>query len=504
MSLGELFDAQRLENPMAKAVADLTFHLTYRELGDRVDHVAAGLGRLGVGTNDRAALILPDQIEAVILFWALQKVGAIVIPINPQWAPGQITYCLQDAQPTVLITQGGVIGRDPAGGRPYTAHITLRDSPGTVSYGDLQHSRIDNARYTALRQESDVAVILYTSGTSGHPKGVPRSHQTVVSAARDHVVNHGYQGGERVLGAMPLAHTMGLHLMVASVLCHGCYVACRDADPEAVFELIAKEQITALYALPSLYYTLMGSWRHDPEDVASVTKLGYAGIPMSDEVLHSCLEYFHPQKFINHYGSTEVFTHSIYDVRGGKPACVGRASPRHPVKIAANGETFQEAAVEEIGEIMVAPNASAAFAGYWHQPALTADAVRGGWYHSGDLGYRDGDGDIFLVGRKDDLIISAGEHIVPQSIEAILLSHPHVAEVVVTGEPDARWGQRVVAYVVPTITTLSAYDLDCFCKDQPGLSSTVRPRQYVFVRHIPKSTTGKVLRRVLGNMEGHV
>ena len=215
-----------------------------------------------------------------------------------------------------------------------------------------------------------------------------------------------------------------------------------------------------------------------------------------------CETAFKPEVLVNHYGSTEVYTFSICEHIREKPGCAGRAAMNGTLRVVkaererrvAPGETVAQG---EVGEIIVGADSDEAFAGYLNRPDASAEALRDGWYFTGDLGYLDPDGDLWVVGRVDDMIISGGENIHPTEVEEVLVRHPQVREAAVAGLPDDKWGQVVAAFVVPATEDLSGEDLDRHCRESASLAGFKRPRRYVFVRAIPKSQSGKVLRRKL-------
>jgi 2-furoate---CoA ligase len=296
---------------------------------------------------------------------------------------------------------------------------------------------------------------------------------------------------------MPLYHTMGVRSLLAMALVDGCFVCLARFDAGAALELIERERITNLYLVPTLYHDLLAHPAFARRRVASVRKLGFAGAPMHDALLLRLQKAFAPDLFVNHYGSSEVYTFSIEQQAHAKPGSAGRAGLNariRVVKLDARGSDDLACANEE-GQIIADLHGDEAFEGYWKRPDADAKALRDGWYYSGDTGYLDADGDLFVTGRVDDMIISGGENISPTDIESVLSLHPAVDEVAVAGLRDERWGQRVVAFVKRK-APVDVHALDAHCKSS-ALPDFKRPREYVFVREIPKSPVGKILRRKL-------
>ncbi len=226
-------------------------------------------------------------------------------------------------------------------------------------------------------------------------------------------------------------------------------------------------------------------------------KLGFAGASMTDGLLKALKAAFKPDLFVNHYGSSEIYTFTIDQNAPAKPGSAGRAGINQMVRVVRLGASSPEetAAAGEEGEIIALMAGDESFEGYWRRPDADAKALRDGWYFTGDTGYVDADGDLFVTGRVDDMIISGGENISPVEIESCLSLHPAVSEVAVVGLADERWGKVVSAFVKRRIV-VAPEELDQFCR-QSGLANFKRPRRYVFVEAIPKSPVGKLLRRRL-------
>jgi len=264
--------------------------------------------------------------------------------------------------------------------------------------------------------------------------------------------------------------------------------------------------VTCLYLVPTLYHDLLtqrqkrGGGEGPGADIASVTKLGFAGAPMHDALLQRLSRAFRPELFVNHYGSSEVYTVSIDQDATKKPGSAGRAGLNTRLRIVrldAQGAADRVAPNEE-GQIIADLRGDEAFEGYWKRPDANAKSLRAGWYYTGDIGYFDEEGDLYVTGRVDDMIISGGENISPVDIESVISLCPGVGEVAVAGLSDERWGQRVVAFVTRSGAEdgLDAQTLDAHCRSS-DLPNFKRPREYVFVAEIPKSPVGKVLRRKL-------
>ena len=506
MTLGDLLARAALRRPDAEAVVDGRRRLTYAELDARAAAGARGFARLGVAPGDRVLLVLRNRLEHVVAYSALQKLGGVAVPVNFRLAAYELRYVLEDSGARVALFEES------------TADAVLEAASGTrttlVSVGDRAGDRAPGAALfhellaadgatvpTEPPGEQDLSLILYTSGTTGRPKGVPRTHANHDAGALAHVIQCGYTWGERTLGVMPLYHTMGIHTLTSMAVVNGCFVCQPDWSSTGALRLIADQRLTALYLIPTLFWELT----HAPElarsDVSSVRKLGYAGAPMLAPLAEACAKTFSPDVFVNHYGSTEVYTFSICpDVRA-KPGCAGRPGIHSALRVVvASAERRvgpdEQAPAGVKGEIIASLDSDEAFAGYWKRPDADAKALREGWYFTGDMGWIDADGDLWVAGRVDDMIISGGENIHPVEVEDVLARHAGVKDVAVIGEPDEKWGERVVAFVAPACA-LTAEALDQHCRASEDLANFKRPRRFVFVAAIPKTASGKILRRLL-------
>jgi 2-furoate---CoA ligase len=326
---------------------------------------------------------------------------------------------------------------------------------------------------------------------------VPRRQRAERAAALAHVAQNLYRHGERTLGVMPLYHTMGVRSLIAMSLIGGAFVCLPRFDVAAALDLIARERVTNLYLVPTLYHDIVHHERFADSDVSSVRKLGFAGASMTDGLLKTLAATFKPDLFVNHYGSSEIYTFTIDQNAPAKPGSAGRAGINQLVRVVKLGAASPSdvAAVGEEGEIIAHLASDEAFEGYWRRPEADARALRHGWYFTGDTGFVDKDGDLFVTGRVDDMIITGGENVSPVEIESCLSLHPAVSEVAVVGLADERWGKIVSAFIKRR-AAVAPEDLDQFCRTS-GLASFKRPRRYVFVEAIPKSPVGKLLRRKL-------
>jgi 2-furoate---CoA ligase len=488
--------------------------LTYAAWDARTNRLARGLGALGVRRGDRVALITRNGEPMATAHLACQKLGAASVPLNVRYTPDELAYCLEDAEPKALISD------DSTAALVREALGQIEIAPALIHAGDDPPAggalRLD----TVIAEQSDAApdvdvgpddisVVLYTAGTTGRPKGVPRRQHAEVSAGLAHVVQARYGFGESTLCAMPMYHTMGVRSLVSMVLIGGKLAFLPTFQPRPALEAIERERLTALYLVPTAYWSLL----QEPgaaDACHSVSKLAYAGAAMTRSLTTRLAQSLNPTVFINHYGSTEVYTFSIEPDARARPGSAGRPGLFTRLRLVtaeATSKVRPDELVEpgETGEIIASLQSDEAFAGYWRRPDANERALRDGWYFTGDVGHVDEQGNLYVSGRTDDMVVSGGENVHPLEVEDALSRCPEVAEVAVAGLPDEKWGHAVTAFVV----TASAHaDADhtarriaAWARAESGLAGYKRPKRVVLIDALPKSPVGKILRREL--VAGH-
>ncbi len=483
-------------SPDAVAIVDGEVRFAYGEWAEIIGRVAGGLSGLGLGPGDHVATVLQNRWQMATIHWACQLGGLIATPLNWRFTAAELDYCLADAAARAVVFEdasaAAVAGSEAA--RSIVRVALDGDAGADTSFETLLGAPGGIAPRASAE---DISLMLYTSGTTGRPKGVPRRHRAERAAAVAHVAQNRYGTGERTLGVMPLYHTMGVRSLLAMALIDGCFVCQPRFDAGDALALIARERLTNLFLVPTLYHDLLEHPDFAATDVSSVRKLGFAGMAMTDRLLGRLAEAFQPELFVNHYGSSEIYTFTIEDDAPAKPGSAGKAGINQRIRVVELGtdDADATAAVGAEGEIIADLMSDEAFEGYWRRPDADAKALKHGWYFTGDTGYVDGDGDLFVTGRVDDMIISGGENVSPGEIESLLSLHPAVAEVAVAGLADERWGQRVVAFV-KRAGEVDGATLDAYCR-RSALANFKRPKEYVFVAEVPKSPVGKILRRLL-------
>jgi 2-furoate---CoA ligase len=502
MDLGTAFAFSVARRPDAEAMVDRDRRRSYAQWYLEIRCVAAALRQLGLRAGDHLVVVMRNRLEMATLYWACHLQGLVFTPVSWRASADEIAYCAQDAEAAAIAYDGAAGDGAPQAaarlGIPGRRLIVAADGHGDgIAFDQLL--AMPPVAGPAGVDDNATCLMLYTSGTTGRPKGVPRSHRAELAAGVSQVAHHHYRPGECALGVMPMFHTMGVRSLLASALVGGKLVCTSEYAPEEVLRLVAVERISALFLVPTMFHDIVRVPSIERFDLRSLSRVGYAGMAMTPALVEKCLRVLEPESFVNHYGSSEIYTFTICD-HTRKPGCAGRAGLNQAIRVV-SAEPGRRDAIDvalppgEPGEIVASMRSPEAFVRYWKRPDADQKSIQGSWYRTGDLGRLDEDGELYVVGRVDDMIISAGENIYPEEVEDALARCDLVAGCAVVGVPDERLGARVVAFVEPA-AAVTAAQLDETCLRQ-NLARFKRPREYVFVKSIPRSASGKLLRRRL-------
>lgn len=503
LDLGRSFLQAVERAPDRIGLASDAVQMSYAQWAMEIGALQKYLKDKGLRRGDRVLTVLQNRAEAATLHWACQASGITIVPVNWRSKPDEIDFFVENAEPALSVVE-------PVSWESWKNSHSAQRLPVLLCGPTPSGGQADS--YDAIRGQSampqaegspdDWSVMLYTSGTTGRPKGVPRRQHAERAAAIAHVAQNQYRMHETTIGVMPLYHTMGVRTLLAMGMTNGTYVAFPRWNPETFLTAIHTHQATHLYLVPTLYHDMLNAPGFRPEQVASVRKLGFAGAPMHDALLLRLEETFSPELFVNHYGSSEIYTYAINQDAVQKPGSAGRQGLNARLRVVpfdtsdVATDPSQTCIPRQEGQIICDLRSDEAFEGYWKRPEVNARSIRDGWFFTGDTGYFDDEGDLYVTGRVDDMIISAGENISPVEIESVLSLHERIDEVAVVGLKDERLGQKVVAFIKPVKDRVPAEELDAHCRDS-DLMNFKRPREYIFVKSIPKSPVGKILRRLL-------
>ena len=509
MNLAELAEAsaERLGERFCLEIEGERF--TNWQMLDRGRRLHAALGEMGLVRGARAVVMMMNHALVYSVFQGIFRSGGTAIPVMPQAAAAELRYVLCDTETRLIITDVDRLPtvREAVAGLEHVRYILVQggsDDPLANPPEVRLDALLDYAPRTNLPRidDADVAVMLYSSGTTGRPKGVLLSHANLLasSAAVSNASSLDSWEGPRVtLSAMPIAHIFGVAIMNDLLLTPDHLadkthlVQLRWFDTERFMQLIQQHRCTSMAAVPTMLALMLHHPRASQHDLSSLTEVICGGAPLPVELAQAFMRRY-PCRIREVYGLTEASGLGTANRRTEpyRPGSAGRTYMNTELRIV--GDDDQPLPSGERGEICL--RGPIVMQGYHNHPAESEQILRGGWLHTGDVGYLDDDGFLFVVDRKKDMIIRGGENIYPAELEAVLHGHPAVAEAAVVGVPDSLYGENVVAFVVTkTGAKLSETEvIEHVCRQVARFKA---PSQVYFLTALPKSSIGKILRRVL-------
>ena len=501
MLFPQLFEQSVARTPDRSALVHLNEgeELTYAELRTRAYAVANELHERGIDPGDRVAICMANRPEHVVTFIGTQLAGVVAVPFNFRLAASDVRYHLQDSEPDLFLFDA--VSRESVAAVADDVDVDMvyvgaDPPPFAESYDSFTDSPAERPDVSVAHD--DPSVMLYSSGTTGDPKGIPLDHEATVDRWVINSLGQHYYLEETMIGVMPLYHTVGLHGILCGLLSmSGTYLCMSEFDPEIAVRAIEEYQVSALHEAPTIFANLLDSDAIEETDLSSVRAIGYSGAPMSQSIFDRTIEAFDLDHIANLYGTTEVYGTLAYidlqDIRDPTvtgPANVGIETRVVEIESEDPADTVEPGTQ---GELIVNTESSVAFDGYWNKPEATKRAINEGWLYTGDAARLTEENRIVITGRVDDMIISGGENIHPTEVEDVLLTHPEVSDVGVVGHPDDEWGAIVVAFVERSGDVTEA-ELDQWCKDSDDLADYKRPREYRFVDELPRNPSGKIER----------
>lgn len=486
------------------AIVDGETSLTFRELDGAVTAVAAGLARLGLEPGDRLALVSRNCWQFAVLAWATARAGVVLVPVNFMLGAHEIAYILGHsgaaavaAQPDLACTVQGAVDLvdEPLPQCVLVAGEGVEIPSGWTGFTDLLMTAAEGWQPPFVGDDDPIR-IMYTSGTESRPKGAMLSSRALLAEYYSCVVDGGMTGDDVELHTLPLYHCAQLDCFLGPDLMLGATSYLLPApDPGRVLTAIAEHGITKFFAPPTVWIGLLRHPDLDSTDLSSLRKGYYGASAMPVEVLREIGQRLPDLQLWNFYGQTELAPVATILPPHEQLEHAGSAGrPVLNVQTRLVDDDDREVPVGEVGEVV--HRSPQATLGYWRDPDKTAEAFRGGWFHSGDLGVLDADGRLTIVDRKKDMIKSGGENVASREVEECIYAHPDVAEVAVFGLPDPRWVEAVTAAVVPRQGSgLTVEEVQRHCAEH--LAGYKRPKLVVLVDALPKNPSGKILKREL-------
>jgi long-chain acyl-CoA synthetase len=478
---------------------------TWHELGERVARLAGALTATGVGRGDRVAVLMLNQDRYLELYLALAWSGAVIVPLNIRWSLPENEAAIVDCAPGMLVVDGAfaAMGRQLAGKVASIRLVHADDGPAPAGMLDLETliagaKPIEDARVP----DTDLCGIFYTGGTTGRSKGVMLSHRNLMSNARNMLAEGILSNGGTYLHAAPMFHLANVAGMYAHLLAGSAHAVVRAFAPEATAQAVERFKVTETLLVPTMIQMLVDHPSLEKYDVSSLRNVMYGGSAISEAVLDRAIARLPQARFQQAYGMTELspcatilpWADHIGDGRAkGRHRSGGR--PTFMVDVRIVDADDRPVPRGTVGEIVV--SGENVMMGYWERPAETAKAIIDGWMHTGDGGYMDEDGYVYIVDRLKDMIVSGGENVYSAEVENCLAQHPAVAQCAVIGIPSERWGEEVHAVIMrrPGVEA-TPDDLIAFCKGR--IAGYKCPRSVrIQDEPLPLSGAGKILKRAL-------
>ena len=508
MNIGNLLTKSAKIFPGNLAIVHGPKKLTYLQFNARVNRLANALNRLGIRQGDNIALLQYNYPEMLETLFACFKAGCAAVPMNWRLHPNEFAFIIDhsEAKAVIISPEFNEALMDLKDRIPKVRHIiTLSGAAnGLLDYEKLLALGSDQFTDADVKPE-DLAWLFYTSGTTGKPKGAMLTHHNLLAMTMNFYADicPGFGPDDVVLHAAPLSHGSGCYALpnigkaAANIILES-----KSFDPELIFKTIQEYGVTNMFAAPTMIKLMTDSPDLEKYNLGSLRALNYGGAPMLVEDLKDAIQKLGPC-LVQLFGQAESPMTITYlprkdHVLEGSPEQMKRLGsagfPRTDVEVKIFDASDKEVPPGEMGEIVT--RSHLVMKGYWRNPEATKETLRGGWLHTGDMGYMDEGGYLFIMDRSKDMVISGGENIYPREIEEVLIQHPAVREVAVIGVPDAKWGEAVKAVVSLTEGRSADQDeLISFCQDH--IASYKKPKSVDFVEVLPKNNYGKILKREL-------
>jgi len=466
---------------------------TYDQLDWRSSQLAAGLLDSGFTKGDRVAVIMYNRSEWVELFFALAKVGGVIVPVNYLLTPKEIQYIIDDCQANWIVVEDVLARQVKALDGMADRHLVQvgTPAPGSVSYESLL---LDELGPEVDVRSDDLFLLQYTSGTTGFPKGAMHTHSTVLWNAYHQVVDFDVNGGDIFHVTPALCWAAGFHDLALATLWRGGHVVLGRStgfDPVEFLRGVQENRVTKVLLVPTVLKRVLGCEAFDQFDLSSLRQVLSGGEPVPETSLREMQRRLPDCDVLQVYGMSEFPSLMLLIDREAslaRPTSTGKACSVAQVRLV-DGD-LADVAPGVVGQIIC--RSPATMTGYYSKAEATADTLRGGWLHTGDLAYRDEDGFVFMAGRAKDMIITGGLNVYPAEVERVIAAHPQVIEAAVVGVPDERWGEVGVAHVVVEPGSTVSVD-DLLGTLRAEISAFKIPERFVLkTEALPRTTSGKV------------
>jgi long-chain acyl-CoA synthetase len=478
-------------------IAEQTF--SYAQVDEISGRVATSLRNLGVGRGDKVAVQLPNLPHFLFAYFAILKAGAVMVPLNPLLRAPEVSYHLHDSESRLLITFETFAEEAVKGAADlptYVVNLPGNDQrpEGTKHFDELYFA--DDTGDIEPTNADDTAVIIYTSGTTGKPKGAELTHFQLFMNCTVAGELFEIRDDDVGMAVLPMFHVFGLSSVLnVTVRYGGSLVLVPRFDAKTVVDELAHHRCTIFSGVPTMYFALLQA-DTEGHDLSALRVGVSGGAAIPGEVIRAFEEKFPGVVILEGYGLSETASTTTFNINAEQRKVLSIGKPIWGVEVRVVDEDDNELppGTDNVGEIVI--RGHNVMKGYYKKPEATAEAFRDGWFHTGDLAYRDEDGYFFIVDRKKDLVIRGGYNVYPREIEEVLFDHPGVAAAAVIGKPDEKLGQEVLAFVVAKEgVKLTSDELIAHCKER--LAAYKYPREVRVIDELPMGPTGKVLKKEL-------
>ena len=500
MNLGSLFSRHARYRPDHLAAVFEDQRLTWLEFNKQINRLANALVNLGIQKGDKVATILPNCLELMEVYWAVAKIGAVVVPASTLLLEQAMKTLLQDSDSVLLITHSQFVDKIDAIRSELPAiaedRYILTDGSkyrGYLDYHALKSVSDDREPEEIVVNPDDVFNIMYSSGTTGLPKGIVHTHYIRCMYANSFAAAFRMTPESVTMHAGAIVFNGAFVDLMPTIFVGGTYVLLKEFEPVNYIETIEKERVTHIMVVPAQVVAILNAPNFSYDALKSLEMVLALGAPLHKEHKEALNKKL-PGRFYELYGLTEGFVTILdkFDYER-KPDSVGTPPPFFEMKIL--DESGREVPTGEVGEIC--GNGPILMPGYYKRPDLTAETIKNGFLHSGDMGYVDEDGFLYLVDRKKDMIISGGVNVYPRDIEEIVVQHPDVREVAVFGIPHEKWGETPIAAVtLLTSGSITAEALKDWINARVA-AKFQRVSEVVVLEDFPRNVAGKILKRVM-------
>ncbi|HVC08186.1 MAG TPA: long-chain fatty acid--CoA ligase [Solirubrobacterales bacterium] len=489
LNLASILTASAERAPQSAAIRLGGAAHTYADLDDRSARLATLLHEKGLAAGDRVGVMLPNVPEFPSAYYGVLRAGGVVVPMNVLLKRREIAFYLEDSGAELLFAWHGFAEEARAGAADAGVELVEVEPAGFAA----SLERLDPTAGLAYTAESDTAVILYTSGTTGKPKGAELTHLNLFrNADVSSRTTSEIGAGDVVLGALPLFHSFGQTVsMNASLMVGACLTLVPKFDPGEALATMQRDGVSHFYGVPTMYGALLHHPQRGDFDTSALRICITGGASMPVEVLRGFERAF-GCVVLEGYGLSETspVSCSNHPERERKPGSIG--TPIEGVEMRVVDEDDNPVPQGEVGEIVI--RGHNIMKGYWRRPEATAEAMRGGWFHSGDMARVDENGYYYIVDRKKDLIIRGGYNVYPREVEEVLYEHPRIREAAVVGVPHDKWGEEIgAAVVLHEGQQMAPEEVSTYVKDR--IAAYKYPRLVWFLEELPKGPTGKILKR---------